>query len=233
MLSFVFLTISIINFLSNAVPQVLGYDLGASCDYDEDCIADHSYCRNQQVCQCRIGFQPSPDGITCLATVGARCHTNFDCMTLPQSECRQDVCQCQTNFVPDATGAQCLARVPDIKGLCQLDNQCQASFGDQSHCYAGRCECMMRHHFLNGQCFLTRDLNEFCGNSSECYIGPDYTNVVECVGQKCQCITGYYIDEYHKCKRSAGVTILPTVFVLLINLTFIFISFVLYNKSFI
>ncbi|KAG8278938.1 hypothetical protein J6590_007946 [Homalodisca vitripennis] len=45
-----------------------GYDLGASCDYDEDCIADHSYCRNQQVCQCRIGFQPSPDGITCLAT---------------------------------------------------------------------------------------------------------------------------------------------------------------------
>ncbi|KAG8265504.1 hypothetical protein J6590_093278, partial [Homalodisca vitripennis] len=45
-----------------------GYDLGASCDYDEDCIADHSYCRNQQVCQCRIGFQPSPDGITCLAS---------------------------------------------------------------------------------------------------------------------------------------------------------------------
>ncbi|XP_054263111.1 multiple epidermal growth factor-like domains protein 6 [Macrosteles quadrilineatus] len=205
------------------IPGVSGYDLGASCDYDEDCIAEHSFCQMQRTCQCKRGFQPANDGSTCLASVAAACRTKYDCVSLPHSDCLQDMCLCEPDFVPDPAGKQCLPRVKDIKGSCLQDTQCQESFGDQSRCIGGRCECNMRFHFLNGRCFQTKDLNEFCSNSSECFIGPEYTTTIECRDQRCQCVRGYYGNEYRKCTRSFGFKTTSNVDVIVTISIFIFL----------
>lgn len=43
--------------------------LGSPCNYDEDCDwMEHTYCRNQQACECKRGFQPSASSDRCLAS---------------------------------------------------------------------------------------------------------------------------------------------------------------------
>lgn len=52
---------------TNFTNFVLGYEVGAPCNYDSDCFIENAFCRNQQVCECKRNFLPSEDHQMCIA----------------------------------------------------------------------------------------------------------------------------------------------------------------------
>ncbi|KAF4529909.1 hypothetical protein B566_EDAN018126 [Ephemera danica] len=125
-----------------------GSKLGESCSYDDDCDVTYSFCRAQQTCECKRGFEPGPTRDRCMATVGAICTTHYDCTGLPNSECDQEVCSCRNGYVPHPTMKECLQ---GLDGLCTNSEECHVSDTDptkneQVECVAGRCQCKMGYH---------------------------------------------------------------------------------------
>uniref|UniRef100_A0A1B6DS60 EB domain-containing protein n=1 Tax=Clastoptera arizonana TaxID=38151 RepID=A0A1B6DS60_9HEMI len=195
-----------------------GFEIGAPCEYDVNCYVENAFCRNQQVCECKKNFIPTEDRQICLAGVGAVCETKYDCTTLEHSDCQQNVCACEKGYVPDPTGTTCLPRTSHIKGPCQLDIQCQVSFGDMSHCEAGVCVCLPQHHFFNGRCFRSRGIEEFCNNNTDCYIGEDFIHTVNCKDGLCKCATGYIKDFQAKCQRGSAYRSVPSFLLTMVGI---------------
>lgn len=42
--------------------------LGEKCEYDSDCDVAFSFCRGQQVCECKRGFEQGPTKDRCVAS---------------------------------------------------------------------------------------------------------------------------------------------------------------------
>ncbi|XP_075223230.1 uncharacterized protein LOC142325393 isoform X2 [Lycorma delicatula] len=202
-----------------------GFGIGSACEYDDDCVPAHSYCHQQQICECRRGYMQSQDGSECLTTVGASCDTQYDCTSLLHSECRKESCQCEQRYIPNQGGTECLP-IASYRGDCKLDSQCKSMMGDGSYCNQGRCECLPRHHFSNieSRCFYSKRMFETCRNSSECYVGESWSSNVACIGGQCNCRSGYYFTEDGRCERNSSLAVRHSLTILLLTVLLNFLN---------
>ncbi|XP_059485948.1 protein delta homolog 2-like [Neocloeon triangulifer] len=186
---------------------VSGSRLGEKCEYDSDCDVAFSFCRGQQVCECKRGFEQGPTTDRCVATIGAHCTTHYDCAGLPNSECAMNVCSCRENFVAHSSARECLMVAPIYMATCVEHGQCISAFGDRMECRESKCQCIPMHHFTDNVCIQSKALDEPCMSSKECYVSEDdeMNKKVACTAGRCQCIMGFHMALDHKtCTDGAG-----------------------------
>ncbi|XP_014248529.1 prion-like-(Q/N-rich) domain-bearing protein 25 isoform X2 [Cimex lectularius] len=199
--------------------------IGDNCNFDDDCIMEHSYCYHQQSCECRPNFISNEDQTNCVATVGSPCYSNYDCTSLKSSNCVFDnneigYCVCNHGFVSDPHNRECLPIGKFVFAPCILDNQCQEGLGEASFCHRQKCECLPSHHF-DGECIRNRGLGESCWNKSQCYIGEEYKNTMDCLSSVCVCNNGYY-NYGGYCKTGSGALSLKAQQIIIILILLFF-----------
>lgn len=70
---------------------------------------------------------------------------------------RQGLCVCDPGYVIQKNGTwyHCYREATELKDFCELDIQCQVSFGIHAECLARRCLCKSGTHFYKNYCYST------------------------------------------------------------------------------
>ncbi|XP_034244859.1 integrin beta-like protein 1 [Thrips palmi] len=198
--------------------------LGSPCSYDENCYSmEHTYCKMQQSCECKLNYVPSEAGDRCLATVGAACSYKYDCSGLgAEADCLQNVCDCGGNYLPAPDGTHCLKGAERMNEECLLDLQCEP-LGQGAVCTNGKCTCKMGWHENQQKCVPTRELGEPCTQDGECATAKNEQGVVVChrSTRTCQCQQNYVEREGGVCSGAGKVNNVIAMVILALHLLYI------------
>ncbi|CAB3361307.1 Hypothetical predicted protein [Cloeon dipterum] len=211
-----------------AVSGKKGSKLGEKCEYDSDCDVAYSFCRGQQECMCKKGFEQGPSNDRCVAMIGAKCETHYDCAGLPNSGCELDICTCREGFVAHSSGRECLKVAALHMDVCTEQGQCSSAFGDRMECRDNKCQCIPTFHFAENICIKSKALDEACSSSKECYVSEndDENKKLVCTSGRCQCIMGYHMAlDRRTCTDGASqMSLMSLVTALMLGITLQFFN---------